>query len=56
MELIEKSKVTKLNAKAGIVHPLIRLPKIYADEIVRRLRFLKPSTATSEHSSSLSTD
>jgi hypothetical protein len=33
MQLIGKSKVTKLNAKAGIVYPLIRLPKIYADEI-----------------------
>jgi hypothetical protein len=33
MQLIGKSKVTKLNAKAGIVYPLIRLPKIYAGEI-----------------------
>ena len=33
MQLVGKSKVTKLNAKAGIVYPIIRLPKIYADEI-----------------------
>ena len=33
MQLIGKSKVTKLNAKAGIVYPLIRLPKIYANQI-----------------------
>jgi len=30
---IGKSKVTKLNAKAGVVYPLIRLPKTYANEI-----------------------
>jgi hypothetical protein len=30
---IGKSKVTKLKAKAGVVYPLIRLPKTYADEI-----------------------
>ena len=33
MQLIGKSKVTKLKAKAGVVAPLIRLPKIYADKI-----------------------
>ncbi len=33
MQIVGKSKVTKLNAKAGIVYPLIRLPKIYADKI-----------------------
>jgi hypothetical protein len=33
MQLIGKSKVTKLNAKVGIVYPLIRLPRIYADKI-----------------------
>jgi hypothetical protein len=33
MQLIGRSKVTKLNAKAGIVYPLIRLPKFYASEI-----------------------
>jgi len=27
------SKITKLKAKAGIVYPLIRLPKTFADEI-----------------------
>ena len=33
MQHIGKSKVTKLNAKAGVVYPLIRLPKTYANEI-----------------------
>jgi hypothetical protein len=33
MQHIGKSKVTKLNAKAGVVYPLIRLPKTCADEI-----------------------
>ena len=33
MQFIGKSKVTKLNAKADIVYPLIRLPKTYAHEI-----------------------
>ncbi|MFZ0925341.1 MAG: hypothetical protein WCE82_07885 [Halobacteriota archaeon] len=33
MQLIRKSKVTKLNAKTGIIYPLIRLSKIYAGEI-----------------------
>jgi hypothetical protein len=33
MQLIGKSKVTKLKAKAGIAYPLIRLPKICAGEI-----------------------
>ena len=33
MQFIGKSKVTKLNAKAGIVYPLIRLPRIYANKI-----------------------
>jgi len=33
MQYVGKSKVTKLNAKAGVVYPLFRLPKTYADEI-----------------------
>ena len=33
MQYVGKSKVTKLNAKAGVVYPLIRLPKTCADEI-----------------------
>jgi mRNA degradation ribonuclease J1/J2 len=33
MQHVGKSKVTKLNAKAGVVYPLIRLPKTFADEI-----------------------
>ena len=33
MRYVGKSKVTKLNAKAGVVYPLIRLPKTCADEI-----------------------
>jgi hypothetical protein len=33
MQRIGKSKVTKLKAKAGVVYPLIRLPKTFADEI-----------------------
>jgi hypothetical protein len=33
MHHLGKSKVTKLNAKAGVVYPLIRLPKGYADQI-----------------------
>ncbi len=33
MQYVGKSKVTKLNAKAGVVYPLIRLPKTFADEI-----------------------
>ena len=33
MQRIGKSKVTKLNAKAGVVYPLIRLLKTCADEI-----------------------
>ena len=33
MHHLGKSKVTKLNAKAGVVYPLIRLPKTCADEI-----------------------
>ena len=33
MQRIGKSKVTKLNAKAGAVYPLIRLPKTCANEI-----------------------
>jgi len=33
MHHVGKSKVTKLNAKAGVVYPLIRLPKTCADEI-----------------------
>jgi hypothetical protein len=35
VQRIGKSKVTKLNAKADIAYPLIRLPKAYADEIGR---------------------
>ena len=33
MRRVGKSKVTKLNAKAGAVYPLIRLPRAYGDEI-----------------------
>lgn len=33
MELVGKSKVTRLNAKNGITCPLIRLPKAFANEI-----------------------
>ncbi|MGZ4934550.1 MAG: hypothetical protein ACXV4C_09350 [Halobacteriota archaeon] len=33
MQYIGKSKVTKLNVKAGAVYPLIRLPKTYVDKI-----------------------
>ena len=33
MQFIGKSKVTKLNAKAGLVYPLIRLPKTCGNEI-----------------------
>jgi hypothetical protein len=33
MHHLGKSKVSKLNAKAGIVYPLIRLPKSFGDEI-----------------------
>ena len=33
MQLVGRSKVTKLKANAGIVYPLIRLPKTYTDEI-----------------------
>ncbi|MGP8011031.1 MAG: hypothetical protein ACLPI9_00915 [Halobacteriota archaeon] len=33
MHYLGKSKVTKLRAKAGVVYPLIRLPKTFADEI-----------------------
>ncbi len=33
MHHLGKSKVTKLSAKAGVVYPLIRLPKGYADQI-----------------------
>ena len=33
MRYTGKSKVTKLKAKAGVVYPLIRLPKTYTDEI-----------------------
>src|SRR5208337_4319249 len=32
MQHIGKSKVTKLNTKAGVVYPLIRLPKTCTDE------------------------
>ncbi len=35
MQLVGKSKVTRLNAKTGITYPLIRLPKKFADEIGR---------------------
>jgi len=33
MQLVGKSKVTRLNAKTGITYPLIRLPKAFANEI-----------------------
>ncbi len=33
MQYVGKSKVTKLNAKAGVVYPLIRVPKTCAGEI-----------------------
>ena len=33
MHHLGRSKVTKLSAKAGVVYPLIRLPKSYADQI-----------------------
>ena len=33
MQHIGKSKVTKLNAKAGVTYPFIRLPKTCANEI-----------------------
>ena len=35
MQLVGKSKVTRLNAKTGITYPLIRLPKAFANEIGR---------------------
>ena len=35
MEVVGKSKVTRLNAKTGITFPLIRLLKAFADEIGR---------------------
>ena len=35
MELVGKSKVTRLNAKTGITYPLIRLPKTFANAIGR---------------------
>ncbi len=33
MQRIGKSKVTKIQPKAGVVYPLIRLPKTYVDKI-----------------------
>ena len=54
MQHIGKSKVTKLNAKAGVVYPLIRLPKTCADELGRLQRYLSLSTITDGHFLSLS--
>jgi predicted nucleic acid-binding Zn ribbon protein len=42
MQHIGKSKVTKLNAKAGVVYPLIRLPKTCADEIGEVAKIFEP--------------
>lgn len=42
MQHIGKSKVTKLNAKAGVVYPLIRLPKTCADEIGKVAKIFEP--------------
>jgi hypothetical protein len=39
MQLVGKSKVTRLNAKTGITYPLIRLPKAYANEIGKTAEF-----------------
>jgi hypothetical protein len=33
MQLVGKSKVTRLIAKNGITYPLIRLPKTFSNEI-----------------------
>jgi hypothetical protein len=41
MQLVGKSKVTRLNAKTGITYPLIRLPKAFADEIGRTAKMYK---------------
>jgi hypothetical protein len=51
---IGKSKVTKLNAKAGVVYPLIRLPKTYANELGTLQRYLRLSRITGGHFWSLS--
>ena len=42
MQHIGKSKVTKLKAKAGVVYPLIRLPKTCADEIGKVAKIFEP--------------
>ena len=55
MHHLGKSKVTKLNAKAGVVYPLIRLPKGYADEIGKVAEIFETSTMTDGHFLSLST-
>ncbi|MGD0170983.1 MAG: hypothetical protein ABSB81_02480 [Halobacteriota archaeon] len=56
MELIGKSKVTKLNARAGIVYPLIRLPKVYADKIGKTAEIFETKHENKRALGSLSTN
>jgi hypothetical protein len=49
MHHLGKSKVTKLNAKAGVVYPLIRLPKLVQMKLGRSRRYLRPGTITDGH-------
>ena len=53
MQFIGKSKVTKLNAKAGLVYPLISL-RLAATKLGRSQRYLRLSTMTDGHFLSLS--
>jgi len=41
MRRVGTSKITKLRAKPGMVYPLIRLPKTYADEIGKTANILE---------------
>jgi hypothetical protein len=41
VQLAGKSKVTRLKAKTGIIYPLIRLPKTFADEIGKTAEMYK---------------
>jgi hypothetical protein len=41
MQCVGTSKVTKLSAKAGIIYPLVRLPKSYAEKIGKTARMFE---------------
>ena len=46
---VGKSKAMKLNAKAGVVYPLIRLPKTYADQIGKVAEIFETQPITDGH-------